>query len=139
MKPLMNTTLGEIEDESIHLLMQDLCEMLCWRQDDFRDYSFFDFLGVIIREKREMVSLDHIAIPRVLDQKLEKLRDLGIFQLCRELKNNDTSQVRGEVTLFSFLQQHLAELQTPERKSAPLTDAEFKARIIRTQRENGSL
>ena len=139
MKPLINTTLGEIEDESIHLLVQDLCEMFGWRLNDYRDYSFFDFLGVIIRERRTLASLDHIAIPRVLDEKLEKLRDLEVYQLCRELKNDDTSQLRGELTLFSFLQKHLEELQTPEKKSPHLSDAEFRARIIRTQRENGSL
>lgn len=139
MKPLMHTALGEIEDESIQRLVQDLCEMFRWRESDYQDHSFFDLLGVIIREGGKSVSLDTIAIPRVLDQKLETLRDQGIYQLCRELKNNDTSRLRGELTLFSFLKDHLAALQAPVKDRPPLTDPEFRARIIRQQRENGSL
>lgn len=136
MKPLMHIALGKIEDESIRLLVQDLCEMFNWRVSDYQEYTFFEFLGVILKENAKSFSLANIALPRVIDRKLETLRDQGVFQLFRELKNDDTSQLRGELTLFAFLKKHLATLRAPVKERPPLTDYERDVEIAMQRRRN---
>ena len=139
MKPLLHTELGKISDNSVHLLVQDLCEMFRWPVGDFQEYTFFNFMDLILTKDAKALSMAYIAQPRVLDQKLETLRDVGIYQICRELKNGDSSQVRGELTLYSFLKKHLASLRTPVKSPPMLSDADFDSELIRRRRANGSL
>ncbi len=139
MKPLKNTPLGELKYEAMEHLVQDVCEMFNWHPEDYQEYSFFELLGLVVRQDAKRFSMGHVAVPRVLHRKLDQLRDTPVHQLCRELKDNNTSLLRGELTLFSFLKKHLATLRAPAKQAPPMSDQDFAAEIIRKRRENGSL
>ena len=139
MKTLLRTPIGKIEDAGIQDVIQDLCEMRHWHPSHYPEHTLFEFLDLVMMQDPKGISLDHIAVPRVLDQQLEALRDHGIHPVCRELKSGDTSQLRGELTLFSFLKKHFADLQSPRPPRRPPSDYERDIQITRLRRENGSL
>ena len=136
---MLRTPVGEIDDAGIQQVIQDLCEMLRWHPSHYPEHTLFEFLDLVMMQDPKAISLENIAVPRVLDQKLEALRDHGIHPVCRELKNDDTSQLRGELTLFSFLRRHFTDLQTPLKPRRFPTDHERDIKITRLRRENGSL
>ena len=135
----MQVPFCENTDDSMRMFLLDGCELLGHRESDYQEYSPFEFLQVVARELGDSISLDRIAMPRILDRKLETLRDTQAFQLCRELRNNDTSLLRGEQTLISFIKSYLADLCKPPRLSLDLTDKEREVQLIKKRRANGSL
>lgn len=135
MKTLLHTPLGENQDESVQQLVQDLCSIRNRRISDYDDYTLFNFLEVIAKEDSKSLSLDHLAAPMVLDQKLGKLQDCGIYSVCKELNNGDTLEAESEITLIKFLKKRLTVLASPA-KPTDLSAQEIDIRIIQQRRKN---
>ena len=135
MKTLLYTPLSENQDKSVQHLVQDLCSIRNRFVSDYDDYTLFNFLEVIAKEDLKILSLDHLAAPMILDQKLGKLQDSGIYSVCKELNHGDTLEAESETTLIKFLKKHLAVLASPV-KSAGLSTHEIDIRIIQQRRKN---
>jgi hypothetical protein len=135
MKTLLHTLLGENEDESVARLVQDLCGIRNRRISDFDDYSLFNFLEVVVKEDSKFLSLDYLAIPAILDRKLGKLQDLGIYSICKELNHGDTLEPDSETPLISFLKKRFT---TPPASAKPagLSAHDVDVKIIQQRRKN---
>jgi len=135
MKTLLHTPLGDNSDESVRHLVHDLCSIRNRRVSDYDDYTLFNFLEVIAKEDSKILSLDHLAIPVILDQKLGTLHDTGVYSVCQELNHGDTLEAESETTLIKFLKKRIAVLGTPAKPTEPSAQ-EIDMRIIQQRRKN---
>lgn len=119
MKPPLQTLILEIEDPHLLETIDDFCEMLHWRKDHYPEHTLRDFLQVAFLAPPDSISLEHIAVPRVIDQRMGKLQDHGMYPVCKALKNGDILDQHAKITLFSFLKKHFAELRKPPKKRRP--------------------
>lgn len=137
MKTLLHTALGENQDESVKRLVYDLCALRKRRITDYDEYTLFNFLEVVVKEDSKYLSLDHLAAPMILDQKLDTLHGLGIYSVCRELNNGDTLEPKAGMTLIKFIKKRFAVLANTS-KSAALDTEDIDIRIILQRRRNAN-
>ncbi|GAA5120105.1 hypothetical protein JIN84_20875 [Luteolibacter yonseiensis] len=135
MKTLLHTPLGENQDESVANLVRDLCGIRNRRISDYDDYTLFNFLEVVVKEDSKSLSSDHLAAPMILDQKLGKLQDLGIYSVCKELNNGDTLEAEAGTILVKFLKKRFTA-PASSGKSAEVSAHDLDVRIIQQRRRN---
>ena len=113
MKSQLHTPLADIGDEDIRELIDDLCQMLKWQADDYPEHTLRNFLEAVFCYNPKRVSLASIPAPRVVDRRLGKLQDHGVYAVCRELKNGLPLEDLAGRTLPLFLERHLKDLRKP--------------------------
>jgi hypothetical protein len=113
MKSALQTLLPDIGDEHIRELIDDLCQMLGWRADHYPEHTLRSFLETVFSDDPKRVKLSFIPAPRVVDQKLGKLQDHGVYAVCRELKNGRGLELDAGKKLFTFLETHFKNLRRP--------------------------
>lgn len=133
---MLRTPLAAILDEEIQQGVTDFCRMLRWREDDYAEYPLFNFLELVMSQDPKLVSLDYLALPRILDRKMDTLRPPGFRALCQELKNGDTLEQHGGITLLSFLKTHFAYLRTKPKAPRAPAGADITTRTILQRRLN---
>lgn len=133
---MLQTPLAAIEDEEIQQGIADFCQMLRWRADDYAEYPLFNFLELVMTQDPNLVSLDYLALPRVLDRPMDSLRPPGFRALCQELKHGDTLDQHGGLSLLAFLKNHFAYLQPGKNPPATAQGHDSETRTILQRRRN---
>jgi hypothetical protein len=139
MRTFLQTRIIEIENPDLMEVIDDFCEMLNWRKNDYSDYNLREFLEVVFKADPKSISLSQIALPRVLDRKIGKLHDHGFYPVCRALKHDDTIEPYAGVTLLAFLKPHFAPLQTHAKAHCAPAGHDSVTRTILQRRRNGDL
>lgn len=139
MKTLFQTPISEIENPEVIEVIDDFCQMLNWRKDDYLDYNLREFLEVVFKENPKSISLSHIPLSRILDRKMGKLRDHGIYPVCRMLNNEDTMEQHAKISLLAFLKERFATPPTQPKARRIATGHDSVTRTIIQRRLNGDL
>lgn len=133
---MLHIPLGKIESEDVRQVINDFCQMLRWRESDYEEYSLFNFLEVVMKQKPDLISLDYLALPLVLDRRMDQLGDHDFLQVCRELKNGDVLELHSGKSLLAFLKSHFADLGIMGKASALPAGLDIETRTILQRRSN---
>jgi hypothetical protein len=134
--PTLHIPLAKIESEQIRQVVTDFCQMLHWRECDYEEYSLFNFLEVVMNQKPEHISLDYLALPLVLDRRMDQLGDHDFLQVCRELKNGDVLEHHSAKSLLAFLKTHFAGLGITGKQPTLPAGLDIETRTILQRRRN---
>ncbi len=135
---MLHLPLSKIQSEDIQQVVSDFCQMLRWRESDYADYSLFNFLELVMSQDPKHISLDYLALPLVLDRRMDQLGEHGFLAVCRELKNGDVLELHRSSSLLTFLKSHFAGLGITGKTTALPLGLDIETRTILQRRRNQS-
>ena len=136
---MLHLPLGKIQSEDILQVVGDFCQMLRWCENDYAEYSLFNFLELVMSQNPRNISLDYLALPLVLDRSMDRLGEHEFLAVCRELKHGDVLELHSNSSLLAFLKSHFASLGITGKTTALPSGHDIETRTILQRRRNNSL